>query len=220
MFMRFQYVFWVLLILAVCLALWFARTPRVRIESYLYAYSEDPAAASNTMEEAMQAAAIVKSDEFVESIVSDPSLAQSELLKSEDAPAKWLKDQLAVNFDKQVGVPTFALIVPESFEQDGKRLVERISDEFAMRSIAKESRAAEQRRSELEAEFQELSAKAKDLIDASRGGVDANAAKSAKFETIRKRLAELSLELEEGDLQAPERIRIQQGTTVTKLGRW
>jgi hypothetical protein len=218
--MRFQYVFWVILILAACLAIWLTRPPRVRIESYLFVPSDDSDTASVSVQEAMNAAGIVKSDDFIDSILSDPSIAQAELLKSVPAPAQWLKVQLTVSYDKQVGTPAIALVVAESHEQDAKRLVDQIVNEFTRRTLADQARAAEQRRSELEAEFQALSAKAKHFVDASRGGVEVSAAESAKFESIRNRLEELSLQLEEMDLDVPERIRIQQGMTVTKLGRW
>ena len=95
--MRIQHIIWVLLLLSAFLAVvWFCRPPRVKIESYLCSSDDQSEAkASRDFDRAMEANSIVKSDEFIKSIVTDPIIAQTELIRDLDAPAQWLKEKLA-----------------------------------------------------------------------------------------------------------------------------
>jgi hypothetical protein len=226
----------VLTIVCVVLA-WFSRPPRVMVFSYLLANepvgsitAEDSSPSANVTEHQLEAArSLIQSDEFVEAILSNPSIAQLAIIRNRPEPARWLQDELSVEFNTDVGAPAVSIVVRASQQEEGRTLVEFVTEEYVTRKLEAEHLQRQQRRGEIAARLQEVSRaigskliQLKEVVS-DRGREDQKSLDlQREFTQLQSEARSLSVELEDLDVEAsaPVRIRRITGTTIVPLSRW
>ena len=226
----------VLTIVGVIVA-WFSRPPRVMVFSYLLANepvgsdaAEDSSPSANVAESRLEdARSLIQSDEFVEAILSNPAIAQLAIIRNRAEPARWLQDQLKVESDASVGVPAVSIIVRASQQEEGKELVEFVTEEYVTRKLEAEHLAGQQKRAEIAARLQEASRAIRSKLIEVNEVVSDHGREDQKSLDLQHELTQLqsearrlSVELEDLDVQAsaPVRIRRITGTTIIPLSRW
>jgi hypothetical protein len=212
---------------------WFSRPLRVKLISYPVFGESLPRRVedSNAQHAAKQldeASALLKSGEFLKTVLESPSVAQLRLINGHRSLPEWLASQLSVDFDNSANAVYIWMILPKSQEADGLAILDAVSAEMRSRiweaeaapKVARRALLAEQLRvksHEMENRLTEFNK----LADGSSNDEPKAEQARQSFESLKSEIKELGGQLQAMDIEAeaPRRIKLVQ-TAVVELGRW